>query len=71
MTREDWLNKLKQPHRKRAIGNCDYLDEECFTFDFALSGAFVWEATDEGHAYWQDINNNPEKYFLKKELKHS
>lgn len=59
-TIEEWLTELPQPYRTQALTNwrkCDWLSKH--NKEKSLTGAimygFEWDATPEGHKYWERI----------------
>jgi len=66
MTRLEWFDKkLPGEIRDKAIENMkkeagDYcseiqLERECPSFFDAVSGAFIWNKSNEGHAFWRQV----------------
>lgn len=62
-TIEDWLNELDEPYRTQAIENTKNLadttelDRPAFGISDALSCAFIWGRSPEGHIYWSDLHS--------------
>jgi hypothetical protein len=54
---KDWFEEMEEPERSLALKNThvNMLEKECFRFNHALCGAFVWGSTDEGEDYWRLI----------------
>lgn len=56
-TIKEWLNELPEPYRSEALANVDptYIDykEETGSLAEALFHAFSWDASAQGHDYWQ------------------
>ena len=68
MTRQEWFDKQTKKVQNQFKTNCDTLNTDG-TFDWWMSqeneltsgigGAFVWNDSEQGHVYWNKIN---EKY---------
>jgi len=63
------LEILKEPYRTQALNNLDkdWKDKEYKELYLALTMAFIWENTQEGSEYWDNVHteillNNP-NYF--------
>ena len=63
MTRQEWFNKQTKKVQKQFKYNCDNA-EGGYGFDKwveaevlpSIGGAFVWDDSEEGHAYWREID---------------
>ena len=56
-TVEQWLQELPEPYRSQALDNMDADgDGEELTITSALSAAFVWQGTPQGHKYWEGLH---------------
>lgn len=63
-TINEWLNELEEPYRTQAINNSFYninKTEKAKSLSFALSMAFIWDKTNEGHDYWEKLNDKLKK----------
>lgn len=57
-TTKEWLQSIENEMiRDQALKYCnsECLDDEDFSLATALSGAFTWSDTEQGHDYWNDI----------------
>jgi hypothetical protein len=62
-TIREWLSELSEPYRSQALENMnndkeadgDRLRDSLFS---AISGAFVWSKSIEGHEYWSDFSSS-------------
>jgi hypothetical protein len=57
-TTKHYLSKLPSPFKEEALANADAEDLEALAatpFD-ALFGAFTWQLSDQGHAYWKEFS---------------
>ena len=57
-TIKEWLETLEEPYRTQALNNLDSDTEDDIVLNLytALSCAFVWESTLEGHGYWAKLS---------------
>lgn len=57
-TIKTWLNKLDEPYKTEAIINTQnvLLSIKSESLSAALSGAFSWEKSKQGHEYWEELN---------------
>lgn len=59
-TIKEWLLELPKEERELIDFDTlhDYCDtEEAHSLSDALTAAFIWENTKEGHDFWQNIRN--------------
>jgi hypothetical protein len=56
-TIKEWLSELPEPYRTQALKNTNQreLGETANSLNNALSLAFVWDRTEQGHSYWEDL----------------
>ena len=55
MRTKEWLSKLKEPHRSKALKNWNVIDSSHISLPIALACAFDWEKSPEGKRYWYEI----------------
>ncbi len=63
-TRAEWLNELPDGYRELAIASADNdgcMELQCHSASVALSGAFVWSDSTEGHEFWNSVWSNLER----------
>jgi len=55
---KDWLMELPQPYRSQALDNTNVPDGDgCESLADAISCAFVWDRSPEGHEYWCNLRD--------------
>jgi hypothetical protein len=54
-TIKQWLETLPEPYRGQALANLKNPEQIDNSLNGALKGAFVWETSAEGHAYWEEV----------------
>lgn len=59
-TIREWFEELEEPYRTQAISNSKKfnpggLDLQDRSLSDALTSAFLWESTPEGHDYWHSL----------------
>ena len=61
-TVKEWLETLDEPYRSQALENLnmniEYADILEPSLADALSGAFTWKGTPQGHDYWSKLVNS-------------
>jgi hypothetical protein len=57
MRTRDWLNKLPQSYRSKALENWNGVDSSHINLPIALACAFDWEKSPQGRRYWNEIWN--------------
>ena len=70
MTRQEWFDKQTPKVQEQFKTNCNLLNSEDDSFEYwinspielteGIGGAFVWAISEEGQAYWSEINKNYE-----------
>lgn len=65
-TKKEWIETFPEPYKTQAMKNTEDQDQtRMFSFEkeklpiaaIALSFAFQWSETPEGHQYWEDFYN--------------
>ena len=53
-----YLNQLPEPYRSQSIENADELSLNSFATNLinALDSSFIWEDSNEGHKYWNNLS---------------
>ena len=67
LTAREWIELIADPEiREKALANIDnpaitgiYLNEKLTSVNYAISYAFRWENSKEGHEYWDNLYNTP------------
>lgn len=56
-TIKQWFETLDEPYKSQAIActDADRLHIECESLYSAVSGAFTWGNTEQGHMYWSSV----------------
>ena len=55
MRTKDWLSKLPEPNRSKALKNWNGIDSSHISLRIALCCAFDWEKSSEGKRYWYEV----------------
>jgi len=61
MRTKEWLNKLPQSYRSKALENWNGVDSSHINLPIALACAFDWEKSPQGRRYWNEIWNELNK----------
>jgi hypothetical protein len=61
MRTKEWLSKLQEPHRSKALENWNGVDSSHINLPIALACAFDWEKSPQGGRYWNEIWNELNK----------
>jgi hypothetical protein len=55
MRTKEWLSKLPQSYRSKALENWNGIDSSHINLPIALACAFDWEKSPQGRRYWNEI----------------
>ncbi len=55
MRTKEWLSKLPESYRSKALKNWNGIDSSHTSLPIALACAFHWEESPEGRRYWFEI----------------
>lgn len=55
MRTKEWLSKLPESYRSKALQNWNRIDSSHISLPIALACAFDWEKSPEGRRYWNEI----------------